>query len=48
VLLTVARWFMPDARETVDDLVQVRATLRCVIRYVLVGIFGVVGYKRVL
>jgi hypothetical protein len=30
VLPTVARWFMPDARETVDNLVQVRATLRCV------------------
>jgi hypothetical protein len=48
VLLTVARWFVSDARETVDDLVQVRAALRCVIPYVLVWIFGVVGYKRVL
>jgi hypothetical protein len=27
VLLTVARWFVPDARETVDNLVQVRAAL---------------------
>jgi hypothetical protein len=48
VLPTVARWFVPDARETVDDLVQVRAALRCVIPYVLVWIFCVVGYKRVL
>jgi hypothetical protein len=35
----VARWFVPDARETVDDLVQVRATWRCVIPYVLEWIF---------
>jgi hypothetical protein len=48
VLLTVARWFVPDARETVDDIVQVRTALRCVIPYVLVWIFCVVGYKRVL
>jgi hypothetical protein len=27
VLPTVARWFVPDARETVDNLVQVRAAL---------------------
>jgi hypothetical protein len=39
---------VPDARETIDDLVQVRVALRCVIPYVLVWIFGVVGYKRVL
>jgi hypothetical protein len=48
VLPTVARWFVPDARETVDNLVQVRAALRCIIPYVLVWIFCVVGYKEVL
>jgi hypothetical protein len=36
VLPTVARWFVLDARETVDNFVQVRAALRCVIPYVLV------------
>jgi hypothetical protein len=41
VLPTVARWFVPDARETVDNLVQVRAALRGVIPYVLVWIFFV-------
>jgi hypothetical protein len=45
VLPTVARWFVPDARETVDNLVQVRAASRCVTPYVLVWIFCVVGYK---
>jgi hypothetical protein len=35
VLPTVARWFTLDARETVDDFVQVRAALRCVTPYVL-------------
>jgi hypothetical protein len=48
VLLTVARWFVPDARETVDNLVHVRAALRCVTPYVLVWIFYVVGYRGVL
>jgi hypothetical protein len=48
VLPTVARWFVPDARETVDDFVQVRAALRRVIPYVLVWILWVVGYKGVL
>jgi hypothetical protein len=48
VLPTVARWFVPDARETVDDFVQVRAALRRVIPYVLVWILCVVGYKGVL
>jgi hypothetical protein len=48
VLPTVARWFVPDARETVDNLVQVRAALRCVIPYVLVWIFYVVSYRGVL
>jgi hypothetical protein len=35
VLPTVARWFALDARETVDNFVQVRAAPRCVIPYVL-------------
>jgi hypothetical protein len=35
VLPTVARWFALNARETVDDFVQVRAALRCVTPYVL-------------
>jgi hypothetical protein len=48
VLSTVARWFVLDARETVDNIVQVRAALRCVIPYVLVWIFCVAGYKGVL
>jgi hypothetical protein len=39
---------MPDARETVDNLVQVRAASKCVIPYVLVGILYVVGYKGIL
>jgi hypothetical protein len=30
VLPTVAQWFVLDARETVDNCVQVRAALRCV------------------
>jgi hypothetical protein len=36
VLPTVARWFVLDARETVDSCVQVRDALRCVTPYVLV------------
>jgi hypothetical protein len=48
VLLTVARWFVPDAREIVDNLVHVRAALRCVTPYVLAWILCVVGYKRIL
>jgi hypothetical protein len=35
MLPTVARWFVLDARETVDSCVQVRAALRCVTPYVL-------------
>jgi hypothetical protein len=35
VLPTVARWFVLDARETMDSCVQVRAALRCVTPYVL-------------
>jgi hypothetical protein len=45
VLPTVARWYGLDAREIVDNFVQVRAALRCVIPYVLAWIFCVVGYK---
>jgi hypothetical protein len=48
MLPTVARWFVPDARETVDNLVHVRATFRCVTPYVLVWIFCVAGYKGAL
>ena len=39
VLLTVTQWFVLDARETVDDFLQVRAALRCVTPYFLVWIF---------
>jgi hypothetical protein len=35
VLPTVARWFTLDAREAVDNFVQVRAALKCVIPYIL-------------
>jgi hypothetical protein len=45
VSLTVAQWFVRDARETTGDFVLVRATLRCVTPYFLVWIFYVVGYK---
>jgi hypothetical protein len=45
VLPTVARWFVLDTRETIDNLVQVQAALRCVTPYVLVWIFYVVGYR---
>jgi hypothetical protein len=48
VLPTVARWFVLDARETVDSFVQVRAALRCVTPYVLAWILCVMGYKEVL
>jgi hypothetical protein len=48
VLPTVARWFVSDARETVDNLVHVWAALRCVTPYVMAWILCVVGYKRVL
>jgi hypothetical protein len=45
---TVARWFVLDARGTVDNGVQVRAALRCVTPYVLVRMFCVVDYKGAL
>jgi hypothetical protein len=48
VLSTVAQWFVPDARETVDNGLQVRAALKCVTPYVLARVLYVVGYKRVL
>jgi hypothetical protein len=35
LLPTVARWFVRDAREAVDNFVQVRTALRCVTPYVL-------------
>jgi hypothetical protein len=47
-LSTVARWFVLDARETVDSGLQVRAALRCVTPYVLSRVLYVVGYKRIL
>jgi hypothetical protein len=48
VLSTVARWFVLDAQETVDNGLQVRAALRCVTPYVLSRVFYVVSYKRIL
>jgi hypothetical protein len=39
VLLTVTQWFVRDARETVDNFLQVRAALRCVTPDFLVWIF---------
>jgi hypothetical protein len=48
VLLTVAKWFVPDAREIVDNGLQVRATLKCVIPYVLARMLYVTGYKGAL
>jgi hypothetical protein len=48
VLSTIAQWFVPDARETVDNGLQVRAALKCVTPYVLARVLYVVGYKRVL
>jgi hypothetical protein len=48
VLSTVARWFVSGAREIVDNDVQVRAALRCVTPYVLVGMLYAMGYKGAL
>jgi hypothetical protein len=39
VLLIVARWFVRDARETIDNFLQVRAAWRGVTPYFLVWIF---------
>jgi hypothetical protein len=48
VLPTVAQWFVPGARETVDNGLQVRAALKYVIPYVLARMLCVVGYKGAL
>jgi hypothetical protein len=48
VLSTVAQRFVPVARETVDNGLQVRAALKCVTPYVLARVLYVVGYKGVL
>jgi hypothetical protein len=48
VLPIVARWFVLDAREIVDNDVQVRAALRCVTPYILERVFYVMGYRGVL
>jgi hypothetical protein len=45
VLPTVARWFVPGAREIVDNDVQIRAALRCVTPYVLAGVLYAMDYK---
>jgi hypothetical protein len=42
---TVAKWFVPDARGTMDNVLQVRAALRCVTPYVLASLLCVMGYK---
>jgi hypothetical protein len=52
VLLTVTQWFMRDARETIDDFLQVWAAWRGIIPYFLVRIFmwwvtrGISGMER--
>jgi hypothetical protein len=48
VLPTVAKWFVLDARGTMDSGLQVRAALKCVTPYVLARVFYLVVYKRVL
>jgi hypothetical protein len=48
VLPTVAQWFVLDARGTIDNGLQVRAALRCVIPYVLARMLYVTGYKGAL
>jgi hypothetical protein len=48
VLPTVAQWFVPGAREIVNNGLQVRAALRCVIPYVLARMLYVIGYKGAL
>jgi hypothetical protein len=48
VLSTIARWFVLDARETVDNSLQVRTALRCVTPYVLSRVLYVVSYNRIL
>jgi hypothetical protein len=39
MLLTVTQWFVQDAQEMVDNFLEVRAALRCVIPYFLMWIF---------
>jgi hypothetical protein len=48
VLSTVARWFVLDAREIVDNGLQVWAALRCVTPYILSRVFYVASYKGIL
>jgi hypothetical protein len=48
VLPTVARWFVLDAREIVDNDVQVQAALRCVTPYALARVLYVMSYRGVL
>jgi hypothetical protein len=48
VLSTVAQWFVLVARETVDNGLQVRAALECVIPYVLARVLYMVSYKVIL
>jgi hypothetical protein len=48
VLPTVARWFVLDARDIVDNDVHVRAALRCVTPYVLARVLYVLNYRGVL
>jgi hypothetical protein len=48
VLPTVAKWFVLDARGTMDSGLQVRAALKCVTPYVLAGMLHVVDYKGTL
>jgi hypothetical protein len=48
VLSTVAQWFVPVAREIVDNGLQVWAALKCVTPYVLARVLYTVGYKVVL
>jgi hypothetical protein len=48
VLSTVAQWFVLVAREAVDNDLQVRAALKCVIPYVLARVLYLVIYKVIL
>jgi hypothetical protein len=48
VLSTVARRFVLNARETVDNCVQVWAALRCVTPYVMAGMLYAASYKGAL
>jgi hypothetical protein len=48
VLPTVAQWFVSDAREIVNNGLQVWASLRRIIPYVLARMLYVTGYKGAL